>query len=66
MTFAAITDSEVKHCDIVTAFLHGDIEEDLYIKQPIGFEVGTSPSLETQESHIRCQSARAFYIKLDK
>ena len=37
----------------MTAFLHRDIEGDLYMKQPIVFKDGTSPSLQTQESHIR-------------
>lgn len=31
---------QVKHLDVKTAFLYGDIKEDLYMEQPPGFEQG--------------------------
>jgi hypothetical protein len=30
---------EVEHMDVKTTFLHGDVEEEIYMKQPEGFVV---------------------------
>ena len=32
-------DFEVEHMDVKTKFLHGDLEEEIYMKQPEGFMV---------------------------
>jgi hypothetical protein len=39
MSLAAIFDLEIEKMDVKTMFLHGDLEEDIYMKQPEGFVV---------------------------
>jgi hypothetical protein len=41
-TIAAARDLELCQLDIDTAFLHAPIKEDVYIRQPLGFNDGTS------------------------
>ena len=36
---AAAFDFEIKQMDVKTTFLHGDLEEEIYMKQPEGFMV---------------------------
>ena len=39
LSVAAAFDFEVEQMDVKTAFLHGDLEEEIYMKQPEGFAV---------------------------
>ena len=39
LSIAASQDLEVEQLDVKTAFLHGDLEEEIYMEQPEGFEV---------------------------
>ena len=39
LSIVATFDFEVEHMDVKTTFLHGDIEEEIYMKQPEGFVV---------------------------
>lgn len=69
LTLAGMLDWHVKHYDVKTAFLNGDIEENIYMYQPTGFA-------KEGKEHLFCklkkslyglrQSARAWNIKLNK
>jgi hypothetical protein len=39
MSLAATFDIEIEKMDVKTMFLHGDLEEEIYMKQPKGFAV---------------------------
>jgi hypothetical protein len=39
MSLAATFDLEIEKMDVKTMFLHGDLEEEIYMKQPEGFAV---------------------------
>jgi hypothetical protein len=39
MSLVATFDLEIEQMDVKTTFLHGDLEEEIYMKQPEGFVV---------------------------
>ena len=39
LSVATAFDFEIAHMDVKTTFLHGDLEEEIYMKQPEGFMV---------------------------
>src|SRR5436190_20970733 len=41
LAIAAIYGLEIHQMDVVTAFLAGDLEEEIFMEQPEGFEIGT-------------------------
>jgi len=49
---AASLDLEVEQLDVKTAFLHGDLEEEIYMEQPEGFEV-------KGKEHLVCKLKKA-------
>ncbi|CAM8949434.1 unnamed protein product [Rhodiola kirilowii] len=51
---AASMDLEVEQLDVKTAFLHGDLDEELYMEQPEGFEI------EGKE-HMVCRLRKSLY-----
>jgi len=54
LSLAATLDLEVKEMDFKTVFLHGDLEEEIYMKQPDGFLV------EGKEDHV-CRLRKSLY-----
>ena len=39
LSLVAVEDLHLEHLDIKTTFLHGDLEEEIYMQQPQGYEV---------------------------
>ena len=54
MTLVAHYDLELHQMDVKTAFLNGDLEENVYMDQPMGF------SVEGKE-HIVCKLKKSIY-----
>jgi len=54
LSLVAIKDLELEQLDVKTAFLHGDLEEQIYMKQPESFEV------VEKENHV-CLLKKSLY-----
>ena len=69
LALAAVFGWEVHHLDVKSAFLNGEISEEIYVKQPEGYEI---PGKEHHVYKLRKalyglkQAPRAWYSKLDK
>ncbi|KZV48074.1 hypothetical protein F511_12624 [Dorcoceras hygrometricum] len=59
---------ELDQMDVKTAFLHGDLCEEIYMKQPRGFEHGASDKvcLLKKSLYGLKQSPRQWYIRFDQ
>ena len=55
LAIAAIYGLEIHQMDVVTAFLAGELEEEIFMEQPEGFEVGTT------EDDLVCRLRRSLY-----
>ncbi len=66
LSIVASDDLELHQVDVTTAFLNGELEEDIFMKQPPGFETGPPGTV----CHLRRslyglrQAPRAWYTKL--
>lgn len=65
---AAIKGMQVKHFDVKTAFLHGELKEDIYMEQPPGFVSSQNPDhvckLNKSIYGLK-QAARAWNTKIN-
>jgi len=68
LALVAMYDLELEQLDVKTAFLHGELEEQIYMKQPQGFEI------KGKEDHVCLlkkslyglkQSSRQWYKRFD-
>lgn len=58
---------QIKQSDIVTAFLNGFIDEDIYMSQPEGYNDHLEKYYKLNKLlYGLCQAARACYTRLDK
>jgi transposase InsO family protein len=68
LALAAREDYEIHQMDVKTAFLHGDLDVDIYMRQPEGF---VEPGKERLVCHLKKslyglkQASRAWYHKID-
>lgn len=66
LSLAAMFDVDLVHWDVVAAFLNGELEEEVYMRQPPEMDDGSKRALKLKKSiYGLCQSSRVFYLHLD-
>ena len=68
LSIAAAFDLEVEQMDVKTTFLHGDLNEEIYMKRPKGFSVKGKKELVCKLKkylYSLKQSPRKWYQKFD-
>ncbi|GJZ18409.1 retrovirus-related pol polyprotein from transposon TNT 1-94 [Tanacetum coccineum] len=67
LSLTACEDYELEQLDVKTVFLHGNLEETIYMRQPPGFEEGTSNKvcLLKKSLYGLKQSPRQWYKRFD-
>lgn len=65
LAIVATQDLELEQIDVKTAFLNGDLEEEIYMKQPAGYNWGENIVLKLKKALYGLkQAARAWNIRL--
>eukprot|EP00253_Pinus_taeda_P003640 PITA_03640 len=69
LSLVAAEDLHLKQLDVKTTFLHGDLEEEIYMQQPQGYEVKGKDKLVCRlkkSLYGLKQAPRQWYLKFDK
>ena len=69
LAYAANKNFKVYQMDVKSAFLNGELEEEVYIKQPEGFHLSTEKDMVCKLKKYLCglkHRPRTWYARLDK
>ena len=69
VSLVAVEDLHLEQLDVKTTFLHGDLEEEIYMQQPQGYEVKGKENLVCRLKKTLYglkQAPRQWYLKFDK
>ncbi|GJV06619.1 retrotransposon protein, putative, ty1-copia subclass [Tanacetum coccineum] len=66
LALTACKDYELEQLDVKTAFLHGNLEEVIYMRQPPGYEQGNKVCLLKKSLYGLKQSPRQWYKRFDE
>ncbi|GJU48087.1 retrotransposon protein, putative, ty1-copia subclass [Tanacetum coccineum] len=64
--FIQRADYELEQIDVKTAFLHGNLEEVIYMRQPLGYEQGNKVCLLNKSLYGLKRSPRQWYRRFDE
>ncbi|GKA14491.1 retrotransposon protein, putative, ty1-copia subclass [Tanacetum coccineum] len=66
LALTACKDYELEQLDVKTAFLHGNLEEVIYMRQPLGYEQDNKVCLLKRPLYGLKQSPRKLYMRFDE
>nr|GFB24002.1 retrotransposon protein, putative, Ty1-copia subclass [Tanacetum cinerariifolium] len=66
LALTACNDFELKQLDVKTSFLHGHLEEVIYMREPPGYEQGNKVCLLKKSLYGLKQSPRQWYRRFDE
>ena len=69
LSLVAVEDLHLEQLDVKTTFLHGDLEEEIYMQQPQGYEVKGKENLVCRlkkNLYGLKEAPRNWYLKFDK
>jgi hypothetical protein len=69
LSLVVVEDLHLEQLDVKTTFLHGDLEEEIYMQQPHGYEVKGKENLVCRlkkRLYGLKQSPRQWYLKFDR